>query len=255
MKRVFAWMCLCVSLVGAEPARLEEGDWTLEAQPLDEQRARLQAQWEQARGESSSDFWRASLEDNRVEVEVGGVQELGPVRTEYALEQEWQEELQNRRASVSMTLPKNGWEAGVASSFDWRSEGEEDWQAQSTAVRGWLATPKWFGWHARATWAQRDEQQTSGLALASEAQRVEAEVTSAPGVVSYTGRVSQRVGPGVLVLERNSTEGDAAEQRWLARYQCRLATGARISAQGSRRRSELLSTYEDKVEARLELSF
>jgi hypothetical protein len=255
MVRLFVWIWLCAAVAGANPARIESGDWTLEAQPLDDQRARLEAQWEQARGESSSDFWRASLEDNKVEVEVGGVQELGPVRTEYALEQEWQEELQNRRASISLTLPKNGWEAGLASSLDWRSAGEEDWQVQSTAVRGWLATPKWFGWHARATWAQNDTQQTSGLALASEAQRLEAEVTSAPGVVSYTGRVSQRVGPGVLVLERNATRGEDVHKRWLARYQCRLATGARISAQGSRRWSELLSTYEDKVEAQLELSF
>lgn len=255
MKSLWLIVLLSISAV-ADPARLEKGPWSLEAEPLEERRARLKAQWEQARGESATDFWRASLEDNKVDIEVGGERELGIVQTEYSVEQEWQEELQSRRARISLSVPQDGWEAGVSTVMDWQSVEDEDWAAQPARLRGWLSTPEWQGWRALASWEQTDQQATRGLALTSTAGRkLEAEMSTGPNEVTYVGRMSQRMGPGTLTLEASDTQGEHWDHIWTARYQCRLTERAKLAAQGSRRWSDLLSTFEDKVEARLEVHF
>jgi hypothetical protein len=266
MKRTLFVLLLLLSPAWAQPeaeptpARVVEGEWTVQAEPLEDSRARLQAQWEQARGENSADYWRTTLEDNKVQLEVGGTQELiGEAKTEYALEQEWQEELQNRRVRIAVTVPVSGWEGGVSSSLAWEAEGQQDWELQRTGLRGWLATPRWYGWRGEASYEQvvtgDKPTHTSKVGLSSPDQKVEAEVSRTPSVVCWTGRVSQRVGPGTLQFETAYSQGTHWDRSWLARYQCRLSRGARLAAQGSRRWSELLTQWEDRVEAQLEVRF
>lgn len=237
----------------------------IEAEELEERRARLHACWEDAQGESAGSYWRASLDDQKLNLKLGSTQQVGPVQGSYVLEQEWLDELQARRAELAVRIPHQGWEVGVSSNLDWQSQGEDAWELQPPLVSGWVQSPAWKGWTARASWVQQDELTTSRLALQGPTRQVEAEVAQAPDHRCVIGRVSQRFGRSTVALEAEQrihvTPGGSLDlpettywqRRWMARYQWDLGGDTRISAEGTRRWSEF--DYENRVEAKMELRF
>lgn len=226
MKHLFAavWLSSAVPLA-AQP--IVSGNWTVQAQPLEDQRARLEACWRQAQeSEESESMWRAALDDQKVVLATQ--QEWGELEGEASLEQEWQSELQNRRATMSLSLPDlHGWETGVAGEWDWNPDQDSWKQAQ---LRGWLATPEWRGWSAQA------------------------EIAGDAATTRFTARLRGQVGPGQLLLETEQKQSEHWQRRWLTRYQWELA-GHTVSAQAGRSWNEVNPNYQDQIEAKWEVHF
>lgn len=219
MKRLFV-VLLLVLPGAAEP--IVSGDWTIDAQPLDEQRARLEACYKQA--SQDENYWRASLEDHKLV--VGTHQRfVGPLEADVSLEESWQSELEERRAQVTVSLPDyHGWASGLTTRWDYAGE-----QWSTPQLRGWVATPEWGGWSARG------------------------ELTTTTDSHGYLGRLCRRVGHGSLQLETAVVESEHLQRRWLARYQWNLSRGTSFSTSGSR--TEVEGEVQDKLEAQLEVHF
>ena len=226
MKHLFAAIWFLAAPLAAEP--IVSGDWSIQAEPLEDQRARVEACWRQAtESEGRATLWRAALDDQKVE--VGATQELGPVQGEATLEQDWQQELEARRASLSLRVPDyHGWDTGVAGEWDWTPD-QDQWN--QAMLRGWIGAPPWRGWSVRA------------------------EVAAGETTTRFTGRLSKQLGPGQLMLEAEQEQSEFWQRRWLTRYQWEIASQARLSAQGGRRWSQLDGNYQDEVEAKLEIEF
>jgi len=223
MKQMFALWLLGAVPLAADP--ILSGNWSIEAEPLEDQRARLEACWRQANEDQS--VWRAALDDQKLQ--LGTQQQIGPLQGEVSVEQQWQEDLQSRRAQVSLSLPDlDGWDTGIAGQWDY-SPDQDRWQPPH--LRGWLAAPKWRGWTARG------------------------EIAHDPSATRLTGRVCRQVGGGQLVFEAEQIQSQLTQRRWLTRYQWELARQARVSAQGGRRWSERQGDYQDELEAKLEIQF
>lgn len=219
MKRLFVlWLLLLPA--AADP--IVSGDWTIDAQPVDEQHGRIEACYKEASQEDN--YWRARLDDKKVEV---GIRRdfVGPLQAEVDLEQSWQTELEQRRAQVTVSIPDfYGWTTGLTSRWDYAGE-----QWSTPQLRGWVATPELSGWSARG------------------------ELTTTTDSRGYLARLCKRIGKGQLQLETAVVEAEHLQRRWLARYQWNLSRGASFSTSGSR--TELEGTVQDKVEASLELHF
>lgn len=264
------WRMLLIGLVLSEPLLASPGipvvdTIQLEAEELEQRRARIHACWEEARGDSAGAYWRASLDDQLLSLKVGSREHLGPLQSSVSLEQEWLDELQARRAQVSLSVPYKGWEVGVTSNMDWQAQREAAWQLQPVRMGGWLQSPEWRGWKARASYTQQEEVSVRRLALDSSSRHLEAEVSQSPEHRTLVGRVSQSFGRSTLALEGEQRtqlappgssdlpEASYWQRRWLARYTLQLTQDARLSAEGVRRWSEL--DWEHRVEARMELRF
>lgn len=219
MKRLFAVLWLALP-ANADP--IVSGKWTLDAQPLDEHHARLEACYQEASQEDN--YWRARLDDKKVEVSVQR-DFVGPVQAEVDLEQSWQTELEQRRAQVTLSIPDyHGWATGLTSRWDYA---DQLWSTPQ--LRGWLATPERSGWSARG------------------------ELTTTSDSRGYLARLSKRIGRGQLQVETSVVESEHLQRRWLARYQWNLAQGTRFSTTGTR--TEWEGIVQDKVEASLEVHF
>lgn len=219
MKRLFAVLWLILP-AAADP--IVSGDWTIDAQPVDEQHARIEACYQEASQEEN--YWRARLDDKKVEVSAHR-DFVGPLQAEVDLEQSWQTELEKRRAQVTVSIPDyHGWATGLTSRWDYAGE-----QWSTPQLRGWLATPELSGWSARG------------------------ELTTTSDSRGYLARLCKKVGRGQFQVETGVLESDHLQRRWLARYQWNLARGTSFSTTGSR--TELEGAVQDKVEASLEVHF
>ncbi|MBX3168891.1 MAG: hypothetical protein KF760_15890 [Candidatus Eremiobacteraeota bacterium] len=219
MKRLFALWLLAYP-VTADP--IVSGDWTIDAQPVEDRRARVEACYQEASQEDN--YWRARLDDKKVELSARR-DFVGPLQTEVELEQSWQTELEQRRAQVTLSIPDyHGWATGLTSRWDYAGE-----QWSTPQLRGWVATPELSGWSARG------------------------ELTTTTDSRGYLARLCKRIGRGELQVETAVVESEHLQRRWLARYQWNLTRGASFSTSGSRTRLE--GTVQDKVEATLEVHF
>lgn len=252
--RLLLLLSVVIRTVAADPG---EAKLRLDAESLEDRRARVHAIYEQARGESAQEYWRASLDDQKLNLQIGAHEELGPVRTDVSIEQEWQESLETRKAQMALSVPVQGWELGVRSQLGWQAADDDPWEVQPTQLGGWVKTPEWRGFRAQASWDKVDQTETSKLALLRKGQkRLEAEVSHGPGFECLTGRFHQPLSKrSTLSLEAEQRQSDYWQRRWLARYQWKLNSSTRFSAQGSRRWSEREAEWEDKVEAMMELRF
>ncbi|MFN8612410.1 MAG: hypothetical protein U0931_32995 [Vulcanimicrobiota bacterium] len=221
MKRLFAILLLTLP-GGAEP--IVSGEWTIEARPLDEQRAQVEACYQEANQEDN--YWRARLDEQKLGMELHH-ELLGPLQADLDLEESWQSELDQRRAQVTLSLVDlHGWTSGLSSR--WEDQGQ---QWSTPQLRGWVVTPQWRGWSARG------------------------EVTGDGDHHGYLARVCKRLGRGQLQLETAVTESEHLQRRWLARYQWRLNQTASFSTSGSRTFYPAEGEVQDKVEANLEVHF
>ncbi|MBS2038404.1 hypothetical protein JST97_25725 [bacterium] len=221
MKRLFVMLLLALP-VAAEP--IVSGDWTVDAQPLEEQRARVEACYHEASQEDN--YWRARLDEQKVGMEIHR-ELVGPLQAELDLEESWQTELEQRRAQVTVSLVDfHGWGSGLSSR--WENLGE---QWSTPQLRGWVSTPEWGGFSARG------------------------ELTTTSDSRGYLARLCKRLGRGQLQIETAVTENEHLQRRWLARYQWKLGRNASFSTSGSRTFLESEGEVQDKVEANLEVHF
>lgn len=257
MKRALLFALLLPLSARAEMEPVRWGPWTVNASDVGDQRGRLEASWESAQGSDAREFWRASLQDNKAALEVGATETVGPLKTEIELQQDWEEELQTRRAQLAISVPSKGWRGGISSRLDWKTLAQPDseWELSSQSYGGWVETPEWHGWRARASYDQQDLTRTSRLGFSDRMSKIEAEMTSAPGQVAYTGRVGRRIGPGTLQLEAGTSTGDTWQRRYRASYRCRFLGDSSFSATGTRAWLEALEAYQDEVKATLEVKF
>lgn len=221
MKQMFALLWLVLP-AAADP--IVSGSWTIDAQALDENRARVEACYQDASQEDN--YWRARLDERKLGVEVHH-ELVGPVEAGLDLEESWQTELEARRAQVTVSIPDyQGWAGGLTGRWDYA---EEQWTTPQ--LRGWVSTPEWRGWSARG------------------------ELTSTTDSHGYLARLCKRVGRGQLQIETAVVENEHLQRRWLARYQWRLGQTASFSTSGSRTFYEVEGESQDKVEANLEVHF
>ena len=232
MKRLFV-----ILLFGLVPAAADEatpvesirlGSVQVSGEPLSEGRARLNACWQAAQKEGDENYWRASLEEDKLNLQAGAHRELGPAELDVGVEQSWEEELENRKARLRLALPFQGWVLGGAAEMDWQRPEAMDWEAQPGLYQTWLESPRWWGVRARASWQRQAQEETRQLRFDH--------------------------GRGQVVAEVAHHEW-TAERRWLARFQYDLRHDARLATEVSRRWQDGWSEPESRVEARLELHF
>jgi len=229
MKQVFAWlMLLALGVAAQESDSIQAGDLELRALPLAEGKAQISACWQSARGEMGEQYWRTLLEEKKVGLQAGVQRSLGSARVDVQLEQTWQEQLESRRAQLTLSVPYQGWTLGGGAEMDWQRPEEQEWQPHSSLYQSWLETPRWHGLRAKASWQRNAQEETRQLAIEHDRGQWSAEVAH---------------------------EDLTARRRWLTRFHYDLRHDARLATEYSQRWQEGWSEPESRLEARFELRF
>ena len=237
MRAFLVFLSLSLPLL-AQP--IQVGDIEIDAESVDSQHARLRACW--VSDEAVGPFWRASLEENKASLQVGHQEDLGPLQGTVQLEQEWQDELEVRKASL-VVRRNSQWELGQSAR----------WCDNTVSWSGWLSTQLGEDWKARGDWQLGDDFRSTQLTLAHGSSQLMVERRQQTEALSYRGRLSQRLAQGIWELEAERRFGEGWDRQLSAGVRYRLSRSWEISAQGRRRWENLES--QDSAEAQLRLSW
>lgn len=238
----------CIGPLAAEPPQAEgiqAGPIQVEGESVNDQQARLRACWECLSGDSAQQFWRATLEERKWQLQWEHRQNLGEFEAEAEWEREWQDHLERTRAQLALRVPEEEFEVSVQT--EWTGVlAEANW---TTQLKGKLLG----NWRAQAALQQATSQTQMRLTLTDGVDQLEAERRVSPQEVSYRGKVIHRLGPGSLELEATRRWGEGWQKQWAASYRCKFSQYAQWSTQGSRRWSQQTGDWQDMVEAELQL--
>lgn len=241
-------LLLCLSPVAAQPPQtdsIQAGSILLEGEPLDDQRARLRACWQSISGDSARQYWRASLEERKWQMQWEHHQNLGEIEGEAELEREWQDQLERTRAQLALRIPQEEFEISVNS--EWTADpANANW---TTQVKGRF----WNNWRAQAAWQQAASRTQLRFSLTDGSDQLEAERLVSPEDISYRGKLTHALGPGSLELQATRRWGEGWQNQWGAGYRCQFGDWAQLSTRGNRRWSLKTGDWQDTLEAEIQL--